>query len=490
MWQPTDEISVKLSGMHQQIRSDNNAIMTIRASDHAPSNGDLRTPRLANEPFNQDLGFYVATLNWDLGWAALTSATSYSRSKLHVVDDITPIQGRLIPLFTGGAIAEGMTPAPLDLKLRKLTQEVRLTSPSGGQIEWLVGGFFTREKWDGYQELQGRDLSGVLIPGLDPAGFFRQDETYKEGAIFGDLTYKFTEAFDVTVGARVARNRERFHSKAASVVFSPIDVTVRDTANIFTYMISPRWHLSPDAMVYARIASGYRPGGGNASLFPIVPPTVDADTLVNYEVGVKAELLDRRVTLDASLFYIDWKDIQVKAVEPTTRVDYIANGPTARSQGVEFSVIYRPVTGLRLGVNGSYVDAQLRETADPSLNLTAAWTKGARLPLSPKFSGAITADYDFPLGDTLTGNVGGGVRYVGDRLTLIESDVSSVRLGDYTVVDLNVGVTSDRWTMRLFGKNLTDERALLSTRTAGAGGILYATVLQPRTIGVALDLNF
>jgi outer membrane receptor protein involved in Fe transport len=490
LWQPGDIFSAKLNAMKQRIRSDNNAVMTVDSADLQPVPRDLSTPRLADEPFDQDLEFYSATLNWAFDWGDLTSATSYSHSQLHAVDDVTPATGFIIPLLTGGAVAEGQTPAPLRIHLDKTTQEVRLASPDGGRVEWLAGVFLTREKYLGFQELRALDVSGTPIPGIDPAGHFDNTDSYEEYALFGDLTYKFTDHFDVTAGVRGAHNHETFRSEAASLVFAPIDKTVYDSADIFTYMVSPRWHVSKDTMIYARVASGYRPGGGNAALFPVVPATVDADTLVNYEVGVKSDLLDSRVLIDAAVFYIDWQDIQVRAIEPTTHVDYIANGPSAKSQGVELSLSLRPARGLRVGLNGSYLEAELTQTADPSLNLGVDWNAGARLPLSPRFSGSVTADYEFPIGGALNGAIGGGYRHVGDRLTLVESDVSSVRLSEYDVLDLSAGLSADHWSLRLFAKNVTDERALLTSGSPATDPLLYVTVMQPRTIGLALDVSF
>ena len=103
-------------------------------------------------------------------------------------------------------------------------------------------------------------------------------------------------------------------------------------------------------MVYARFASGYRPGGPNTDIGPGVPITSQADKTENYEVGVKADFLDHTLSIDSSLYYIAWKNIQFDAqlLIGTVPYDFVSNGSAAKSQGVEISVASRPVQGLTI----------------------------------------------------------------------------------------------------------------------------------------------
>ena len=175
---------------------------------------------------------------------------------------------------------------------------------------------------------------------------------------------------------------------------------------MFTYSVAPRYEISDHASLYARVASGYRPGGPNvipAGAPPDTPRTYNADRVTSYEVGIKAEAPGRKWSIEAAAYHIDWKDIQLFAVVNDTGIN--ENGGKARVNGIEISTALRPVPGLTIAVNGAYTDAKLKEDTPPATGGLA----GDPLPWVPKWSGAINADYDFPIG-SLNGFVGGTVR--------------------------------------------------------------------------------
>src|SRR5690606_8685592 len=118
----------------------------------------------------------------------------------------------------------------------------------------------------------------------------------------------------------------------------------RTDGSAFTYLVTPRFKVSEDLMVYARLASGYRAGGPNINPGGGVPVQYEPDETQNYEVGVKAERLDRKLSLDASLYHIDWKDIQLSLLNGG--FTFTTNGSRARSQGLELAVKARPLAGL------------------------------------------------------------------------------------------------------------------------------------------------
>ena len=136
--------------------------------------------------------------------------------------------------------------------------------------------------------------------------------------------------------------------------------TTPSSGNVFTYSFAPRWHVDANTMVYARLATGYRPGGPNAQ--PVAPPAgtpqeYGADKTVNVELGVRSTQLDGRLSIDVAAFHVDWKDIQL--FEVVNGIGINANGGKAKSQGVEWTFAYVPVHGLTLGWTGAYTDAKL-----------------------------------------------------------------------------------------------------------------------------------
>ncbi|MDR6834887.1 MULTISPECIES: TonB-dependent receptor [unclassified Sphingopyxis] len=486
LWTPTPEFSVKLAGIWQSLDSEGNALYAadltgVRLGDGRSYNN------FVPESFDVDLDYYSATLDYDFGSATLTSATTYSKTKSAQVQDASYAFGVLFPLLTGGAVPPGITPFLLDLGLKKWTQEVRLASPSGGRFEWLIGGFFTDETTSNSQLVRSFDMAGNPIAGLDPLAIVGLPATYKEYAIFGNGTFKLSDQFEITGGLRWARNKQTFRQISSGAIVPQADDPGKSAESVFTYSISPQFHINEDAMLYARLATGYRPGGPNV-IVPNVPPTVDADRMKNYEVGLKADFADRMVSVDVAIFLMDWTDIQV--VRSFGGVSGGANGGKARSKGIEGSLALRPTPGLTISATGSYTDAVLSEDV-PDIS----GVKGDRLPAVPKFSGALRADYEFELGGGNKGSFGAGIRHASNRLSLVESDPLVATAKPYTSVDLNASITfNDHWTLRAYARNLLDNQGEMARSTFANGlnqpSFLGISPLQPRTVGVALDMAF
>jgi outer membrane receptor protein involved in Fe transport len=257
---------------------------------------------------------------------------------------------------------------------------------------------------------------------------------------------------------------------------------------VITYAVSPRWHLSDDTMIYARVATGYRPGGPN-TIVANMPPSVDADELTNYELGFKSIFMDGRALVNAAVFYIDWQDIQqIRAFGGVSGLD---NAGDAESKGVELESLFSVTDGLQLGFNLSYTDATL-SSSPPDIDNAL----DTQLPGVPEWSGALTVNYSFTAFGDREANIGGGWRYVDERYSQVVtlSDNLAYLLPSYDVLDLNADVQFDSVTVRLFAKNLTDERAFtgggVTTDGLNRPVRLDLAVLQPRTVGVSVDFKF
>lgn len=493
LWQPTDQLSLRFSALAQDIDADGSATVSLASGTRLPIHGELTSRHALEQPFRSKLRYYTGTLNWDLGWADLVSASSYSRAKVRKTLDATaffgglfPFVSAVLPSYTDGAII----PAGLDRNLlstdvKKFTQEFRLSSPTGQRLEWLIGAFYTDEDALMLQQDFALDADQQPVPGpFNPFALATIPTQYREMAVFANVTYKFSNAFDISLGGRFARNKQDFTLTADGplYVFFGIDGTTisKSKENVFTYSIAPRWHINDDTMVYARIASGYRPGGPNSPL-PGIPSQVNSDRITNYELGLKSEFLDRRAMVDVALFRVDWTDIQASGL--SRGISYLANGGKARSQGVEFNASFAPVRALRIGFNTAYTDAKL---IDPIPSLGGL--PGDQLSYTPKWSGAITLDSQFDVGAGWNGEAGGGIRYVGDRKSGFAAGFNYFELTDYVAVDLHAGISNDHWGARLFVRNATNKRAYV-TPSARPNQDDW-TVLQPRTIGLTLEAKF
>jgi outer membrane receptor protein involved in Fe transport len=323
---------------------------------------------------------------------------------------------------------------------------------------------------------------------------------YEDRAAFTNLTWYFTDRFDVQIGGRQSRVRQTYTATDSGPyvpVFyglpSPfVYPEVRTEADAFTYLLTPRFKVSPDLMLYARLASGYRAGGPNLSYgsSTFAPPPYDPDKTLNYELGAKGDLFNRVLSFDTSLYYIEWKDIQLSALDPATLFSFVSNGGRATSKGLELSVQSRPLTDLTIAVWGAWNDAKLTETP-PTFAVTGG--PGDRLPYAPRFSGGLSIDQRFALTSAITGFVGGSASYVGDRkgnfASVFAASPERPDFPAYTKVDLRGGAEYDSWTFNIFINNVANERGLLS----GGADLVPSNAfnyIQPRTIGMSVAKAF
>lgn len=477
LFRPNDRFSVRLQAIWQETDADDSSSYLIAATGPQPYDR-FQTPQPRPEPFDGEFEYYSAVVDYDLGFASLTSTTSYSTIDTFERADATRLYGVLVG---------GESDFDSYLSTEKWSQEVRLTSPASDRFEWLLGVFYTDEENTHDQLVYVFDAAtGALLPGLNPLATVGLPSTYKEWAVFGNATYKFNEQFHVTGGLRYAENDQNFRQISAGAVVPPANVPGTSKEDVLTFSISPQYHLSPDTMLYGRVATGYRPGGPNVAL-PGVPPAVDSDTLTDYEVGLKSVLLDGRLRLDLAAFYMDWKDIQI-GVQFPNGVGGLANAGTARSQGFEGMVVWEPTDGLTLGLNGAYTDAKLTEDTPPSVG----GKDGDRLPRVPKWSGSVTADYVWDVSGATTAQVGAALRYTGKRYSAAESSPLAVEIDSYTALDLNGSLTfAEKWTLRAYVRNALDSKGELLRQVSTANpGFISIVPLQPRTVGVGIDVAF
>jgi outer membrane receptor protein involved in Fe transport len=264
--------------------------------------------------------------------------------------------------------------------------------------------------------------------------------------------------------------------------------TVDSKENAFTYLLTPRFKFSPDLMLYARMASGYRPGGPNVIGTALGLPTeYKSDKTQNYEIGLKGDLLDNAINFDASVYYIDWKNIQLNLIDQGSGIAYFDNATRAKSEGVELSVESRLQSGLMMAAWVAYNNATLTEAFPTSSQTYGA--DGDRLPYSSQFSGNLSLDQDFQLGGNLIAIVGGSLSYVGERFSYFTATPIRQRLPAYAQTDLHGGVRYEDWAVNLSVNNVTDRRGVL---TGGLGSIneLSFNYIQPRTIGLSLSKTF
>jgi outer membrane receptor protein involved in Fe transport len=206
-------------------------------------------------------------------------------------------------------------------------------STVGTRVDWRVGRFYTDERALSEQHWLAENptaqvVAGSLLDGIWPT-------TYAETAGFLDLTFHITDPLDVQLEGRESQYRQTYSELGGGDygrVFLTPEVITRD--NAFTYLATPRLRLSPQWMEYVRLASGYRPGGPNLACSAFQYPChFDPDKTRNYELGVKGNVLDHVLSLDASLYYIQWNNMQLDLNAPGRAL--FGNGGSAKSLGLK-----------------------------------------------------------------------------------------------------------------------------------------------------------
>jgi outer membrane receptor protein involved in Fe transport len=353
----------------------------------------------------------------------------------------------------------------------------------------LVGGYFAGERANESEDLYPIDATNDTVQFNYPTaiGNFTDPVKYQEWAGFANLDFHVTPTFDVAAGGRYSTNHQSFHETEVGLFGGP-PIYNTSKEGVFTYSGDVRWHFTPDNMFYARIATGFVPGGPNdAFKGSPLPTSYGNSSTTNYEIGVKNSFLDDALTFDVSAFEVDWRDIQLYAV--VNGLGGTANGGAAKSDGVEWDLNYVPISGLTLGFNGSFTDARLTQATPASVGGNV----GDRLPGVPLWSESVSANYERPLFGDYSGFVGANWRFTGSRYSDFIVGSPRLNMPNYNIVDLRVGLESDKWSFTFYVKNVGNSLAINYIQpTSGNGGLgpQSATVYTPRTIGAELTRNF
>ena len=490
LWQITDAAALKINGLYANTESDGTATVALDTTTMRPLGGDLTDNNLRPNVYDNTLWYFAATLNWKLPFADFVSATSWSKKSDRIIQDATYTYQPLLPLV--GGPADGTTDFPLFISAKRFSQEWRLSSNTHTSLEWLVGLYYDYEKGTNTQFLRTFDANGNSLAslGIDPLFAAALPTIYREYSGFANATWHANSRWDFGGGVRYARNVQGFSQiiEPGSPILPPSNVPGKSAEGVTTWLGRTNFKFTDDIMGYGLVSTGYQAGGPNTSL-PDVPPSVSSSRLTNYEVGLKSTLLDGRAIVNLSAFDLEWKQIQVPGSLPSG-ITYVANGSGARSRGVQIESTIKLMQGLLLRANGSYTDAVLTDDAP-----TAFGHKGDRLPLVPQVSGSVRLDYDRPAFADWSFHAGTGVRYTGKRYSVGLFALDGIPTTAYTALDANTDLSNRHWTFRVFAKNLTDKRAYLTAVNipdiTGAEIVQNeATVLQPRTLGLAVDYKF
>jgi iron complex outermembrane recepter protein len=479
----------------------------------------------------------------ELGGMSLKSLTSYTRNTADFLQD-NDFNGTAASAPFTGTFQLGNK----NTRTKQFSQELRLQSDGSGPFSWTIGGLYWEEEVDLDELNKTVRVTGLPVTKADYDAFFRianndprrkfaRDTTHWSGFAFAE--YAFTDALKFSVEGRYVSEKINYSLSQPNFVFfntlargpvpgQPVigvlaSVNVpSSTAEVKEKYFIPRAALSfqpnDDLNFYASIGTGVKPGGYATSGIVQYDQTVvyDRENLTAYELGVKANLFDRRMTINLAGFYQDYRDQQVRSqiLNPTTNQiqGVTENAGKTRIWGIELETAIRPVDGLTLSANYTYLNAEFTEFLVNSNSAArvaelpdcrvVTLSNGSRLceldrsgltpPDLPKHRLSLRGEYEGKLSENLDFFIDASYRYNSKTF----ADTSNVVLQPgRSVVDGSVGIVAGPTRVALYVENLFDDRTITDSNlyqnfaiVGGSGALGY--LADPRKVGARVSIKF
>lgn len=390
---------------------------------------------------------------------------------------------------------------------RKSTSgELRLQSQGANVFDWSIGtsvgrdtGKTDQSTFHGAQSPLCPAATGGRCEGLEVTGL-DSDSSTNYFALFGQGTYNITDQLSATVGLRYSYERtENLSETRSNTIVTGINDRAADFEDIspkFTVSYKPR----PGLLFFATASKGFKSGGTQITNNVNLPNSFEPETLWNYELGTKFDLLDGRMRVDITGFYMDWKDVQqtvrFQFIDPVTgllrSVSGIENAASAKSYGIEGSFDLRVTDELRVSANAGYNKSEFGNYPNALIDGVVIDISGRTLVNAPRWTLGAQAQYTVPV----TTDFDGFVRAEWNFRDKMLSTPLAYRYNEYPFispsyhnVNLRVGVENDKIRAVVYVENLFDANYFANTYEKA----FYSGVqVEPsyRTIGVNLGYKF
>jgi iron complex outermembrane receptor protein len=486
----------------------------------ATTGGDIRKcASSAGAMQERDVYGALLRVDYDFDGSTLTSITAYRDTDYEWLEDLAGM-----PL--------GATPFNLIDTAREesdqFSQELRLTSTGEGSLEWLIGAFYMEEDVSRQERFIGSFHAPLAAQGfslLNGDVSFDQENKTTSTALFGKIDYHFNERFTWSLGARYARDEKEidqalvnfenpaFDSAVLSAVLgfpvnlvvlgipangpgdliafittgnpaalkTPYSVSAEADWSEFVPSTNLQWQFADQGYVYFTVARGYKSGAFvSATTTPQAAVTpLDPEIATNYELGMKSQWLDNRLRFNASVFRMDYEDLQVFRLEGSLLVGANAE---ATSQGLELDVAALLTDNWMVRANYGYLDA----TYDSFVSGTQDFTDND-LPRAPENSLGLNSTYTVDLdgGSSLDFDLGYAWQ---DDFFHEPNNIEATREKAFGLLNLGVTWTSSdgRWDVTAWGKNVTDEEYRTHTIISNIAGTVDLWNI-PRTYGLTVN---
>jgi iron complex outermembrane receptor protein len=474
--------------------------------------GDLQVQRYFPDSMEDKFSQTALTIEGDLGSMALTYASSFMDRDAEFFNDYSDYADYFSTSWIQYYGCEYYGTADVDCssmaifynddnKFKRNTHELRLQSTSDDPLQYVVGLYYEDSSHDYRQEW--------IMEGMAQGEDFRQfgDENLwyltdqkrsdKQSALFGEISYAFTDQLTTTVGARFFKNESTLEGVSGYGLIAPgfpiinVDSKVDDSDSIFKF--NATYKIDDEKMAYLTWSEGYRPGGINRDETDLVSRNYKSDFVTNTELGWKTMWLKNNLRWNGALYHMQWDDMQFTRYDASygSPVGLTVNASEARIIGLESDITYLLTPDWTVTAAFNFNQAELANDLLVGSNLSP---EGTELPNVPEFKGNITSRYHFFIGDyasfaqIVVSHVGESYsdiyKYKTSDLTVDKREIND----SYNIVNLSAGINMDGWGINFYVNNLTDERAQLSR--GGASWDTTVTTNRPRNMGIKYHMLF
>jgi outer membrane receptor protein involved in Fe transport len=538
-FQPNDDLDIQLNYQMQDDEVGGRRTITMGA-DYLGNvyNGSDQSGSTMLEPSEREASLMSLDVEWDLGFATLTSSTSSYEHEGNGWRDNTSLwvtdRGGFANwfdiLYPGNPRPVAHVEAGYDEEA--FVQEFRLVSnDSDSNVDWTVGAYYMDQdrEVDNFSYLLGLNEYGdactALGAGCATGGqwwmgfplseidfYYVRQEGFTDLALYGEVTWHVADDWHITAGARWFDNELTNDTAMDFPLFEGVVVPFvqfpSQSEDGIQLKLNVAWDISDDMMAYGTYSEGFRRGGANAiptfSYFAETNPTsVDSfksDTVQNFEVGLKGST--ERVRYAADIYYVDWKDPQLNTATADWGFFMAQNGDSAKTVGVELEAQFLLTDNLEMTFGYGHVSSEL--TADliaPQYGNVIA-TAGQRLPGTAENTATASLRHSFDManGMNLTTRLSG--YYQSDSINSVTENTLQDSFSGFSIWNASATVGDDHWTASLYVKNIGNDQAVtgsypsayMSTDTGTFenyfGNNQRQYLATPRTIGLALKYNF
>ena len=433
-----------------------------------------------------------------------------------------------------GECAIGTQYVDAENEFTRQSHELRFQSAQDQRFRWIGGLFYQKQEhnFDLQWTVPDSAVANSVVEGGNVVWQTYQIREDRDEAIFGELTFDFTEKLTGTFGARYFEYKNSLYGfngflrhctgqyidgefveipeeDGGEIQYPCFDTRVLDDVakgNDWAFKGNLEYRIDDDKLIYVTYSEGFRAGGVNRARVEGIPK-YEPDFVTNYEFGWKMTLADGAVRFNGAVYILDWDDFQFGFLDFTvSNLTIVQNVGNSRTKGVEWDLNWAVNDNNILTFAGSYNDAKLETDFWRTKDLEEAGDppnapKGTPMPYVPKWQLTGIWRSNFDIG-TIPSFFQAAVAYTGTRWNDLDTlNVPARRkMDDYTLVNLSAGIEKDNWTLSFYLKNLLDERAEIDIEDPGYGGLpnlqrppghkWTTTTNRPRSFGIQFSQRF